>query len=841
MRTALALCLLAAIITPALALAGGKPATSQTAPLSAVAITAEAGYNGYIKAGAWVPVHVTITSNEAVDGEVALSPAPDRWQRYGIDVTLARNTEKEFLLYSPPTSNPIEVLFISAGKVIGASTPPIHTLGEGDRLILVASNPADGLNFLNDLRTPFGGMTYVSQVQPAQIPDHTAALDSADVLILNNVDTLALSEAQRQAIRVWVLGGGHLVLSGGPGARLTAAGFEDFAPAHVGATLQNGSVARLRDLLAPNSVEVSSDLSSSVSISPTALKPEDLIAPLVTLVPATNDAHSLVASNDTALIMRREIGRGAVDQLAFDPTLAPLRDWQDERFVFAGFLGSDLSATSVIGALQSQSSALNAARALPGAALPSFLVIAGYLLLYVVAIGPLNFYILRRLRRLSWAWFTIPGTVVIFAVVGYATGFRLHGNEPQVLRLSVISGDAQVSAARSLAIVGVFSPRRTTLDVITGRQLAEEIQPDINVQNSTAFQLSDPNRFQRVVATNTDVRAFYLQGETSLPRIAADLQFLPGSTITEPARIGGEISNESSATLKDCVLIVGKDYHAFGDLGPNAHVPVEVRLVLKKPELAIMLPASRVETTGYVSSLGTSAGHGTMSSSFPAASRFPFDMDGASLAEIMLNWRDFQDNSLAELAERGLITSVYNNPATSAGHGVSLACWENNDRIGAEVADASYTDHGLRIWRLPVHPFLAGPGTVLPPDVFTLDIASSSSTVSLDANGLTLQPGDHILSLTPWLSTRAGGDVNVTLSAATDANSATSALRASSIALYDWSTLKFTEVITSMAESPIDMNLQGAYMSPSGDMRVRVSVRGDDVILTNLQAAVSVR
>ena len=831
------ICLITAILSPTLMLAGA----GTSAPLTAVAITAEAGYNGYIKAGTWIPVRVTLTSSEATDGEVALSPTPDRSQRFGVDVTLARNASKKLLLYSPPAANPIEALFISNGQVVGANTPPIHTLGEGDRLVLVVSNPADGLNFLNDLRTPFGGMTYVAQVQPAQIPDHSAALDSADVLILNNVDTLSFSEAQREAIRVWVLGGGHLILSGGPGARLTAGGFEDFTPAHVGATLQNGSVARLRDLLAPNSVEASADLSGTASISPTLLRPQDLIAPLVTLVPATGDAHSLVGSNEAPLIMRRQIGRGTVDQLAFDPALSPIHDWPDERLVFAGLLGGDLSATSVIGPLQTPSAAINAARALPGAALPSVLVIAAYLALYVLAIGPFNFYVLRKLRRLSWAWVTIPATVILFAAAGYATGFRLHGNEPQVQRLSIISGDVQVAAARAQAIVGVFSPRRTTVDVATGHQLASEIQPNINLQNTASFRLSDPNQFQKVVAINTDVRAFYLQGESSLPRIGADLQFLPGATISEPARISGEITNESGSVLNDCVLIVGKDYNAIGNLDPGAHANVQVRLVLNRPQLAMMIAPSKLETTGYVSSLGTSAGYGTASSSFPASARFPFDMGGATLAEIMLNWRDFGKNSLTELAERGLITAIYSDPATSAGSGANLACWESNDRVGAAVAGADYIDHGLRIWHLPVRTFLARPGAALPADLFTLDIVSSSSTVSLDANGLTLQPGDHILSMTPWVSTRAGGKVDVALSVATDSNSSASALQASSISLFDWSALKFTEVITSMAVSPLAVNVQGAYMSPAGDMRVRLNVRNDDVILTNLQAAAIVR
>lgn len=831
-------CAIGTLAFPVSTLALALPTTRTTAPHSAVTIVTEAGFNGYIKPGGWIPVRVTLSSNEPIDGDVSLSPLPDRSQRYGVHISLARNTKKQLLLYTPPSNSPIEALFTSAGSIIGVSTLSYHALSDDDRLTLVISDPSDGFNFLNDLHTPYGGMTYVAQVQPAWIPDYTAALNSVDAIVFNNVDTLALSEAQRDAIRAWVLGGGHLILSGGPGARLTLGGFEDLAPAHVGQTLQKGSVERLRDLLTPNNVEASANVSPSVQISSTALRPADMVAPLVMLLPATSDAHSLVSSNDTTLIMRREIGRGVVDQLAFDASLSPIHDWDDLRLIFSAFLGGVVSLPNSIGVMREASGAVNAARALPGAVLPPFLIIFGFLALYVIAIGPLNFYVLRRLNRLSWAWVTIPGTVILFALAGYATGFRLHGNEPQVHRLSIIMGDAQVSGARSQAIVGVFSPRRTMLDVATGHYLAQEVQPNPNQPDKVAFFLSNPNRLEKIAATNSDVRAFYLQGESILPHIEVDLDFTPGRTISDVSQISGEIRNVSSAILNDCVLIAGKDYHAIGSIAPNAHVRTDVKLLLGKPQMSLVLSPSRVTTTGYVSSLGMTAGHGASSSTVPAISRSPFDMDGASLAQITLNWRDYQDNRLAEQAERGLVTAIFNYPSASAGNGVSLACWESTDRAGVQVADASYTDRGLRIWRLPVHSYLAAPSTTLPADAFRWSVTSSSSAVSLDQNGLTMQPGEHIIAMTPWMNVRASGNATVILDFSATTNGTSSALRNSFVSLYDWNAQQFTRVITSTAVAPPGMRVSGAYVSPTGEIRLRVSVRDDDILMTAIQTGV---
>jgi hypothetical protein len=840
MATTIWFCLIAVLVSPELAFARPGLLDPPSTRLATVALTAEAGFNGYSKPGSWIPVRITFSSNEAVDGEIVLSPQPDRSRLYGAAITLARNTTKQLTLYSPPTTNPIEALFVSAGKIIAATTPPLHMLTEEDRIVLVVSEPADGLNFLNDIHTPFGGMSYVAQLRPEDIPDQTAGLDTADVLVLNNIDTSALTEGQRTAIRVWVLGGGHMILSGGPGARLTIAGFEDFAPARVGNTLENSSVDNLKQLLAPNTVDATSTLSPSAAITTSRTVSTSLVAPVVILVPATSDARSLISSKDTPLIMRREIGQGIVDQLAFDPTLAPLSDWADRRQVYAGLMGGKFGLTNMVGPLRVDTSAMIAARALPGAALPPFLVIAGYLLMYVLAIGPINFFILRKLNHLAWAWITVPATVLLFALVGYATGFRLRGNEPEVHRLSIISGDSQVNDARAESIVGVFSPRRTTLDVNTAHSLAQEIQPNPNLQDKLSFQLSEPNRLQKIVATNNDVRSFYLQGQSQLPHIVANLDFIPGRTISEPARISGEIANESSAVLVDCVLIVGKDYHAIGNMAPNAHVQTDVNLVLNKPQMAMIIPPGQVIPTGYVSSFGTTTGRSSRFSAAPTYSRSPFDMDGASLSEILLNWRDFTADHLQEEAERSLLTSIYNNPDASIGNGANLACWENLDRVGAQVAGALYTDRGLRIWHLQVRSFLTGKGTILPPDAFTWSVLSSSSSVALDQSGLTMQPGAHIFGFTPWLSIRNTGNVDVSLEIDANTNSSVAALHGTSFSLYDWSTQSFTSVITSVVSSQTQIEVSGSFLSPSGEMRVRADVTQDEFNLTNIQSVIRI-
>ena len=77
------------------------------APASTVALTVEGGFNTYVKSSTWIPVRISLNTTEDVEGEIVVSPRPDRSQRYGAPVTLARDTRKVFTLYSPPTAFPM--------------------------------------------------------------------------------------------------------------------------------------------------------------------------------------------------------------------------------------------------------------------------------------------------------------------------------------------------------------------------------------------------------------------------------------------------------------------------------------------------------------------------------------------------------------------------------------------------------------------------------------------------------------------------------------------------------------------------------------------------------------
>lgn len=89
-----------------------------------------------------------------------------------------------------------------------------------------------------------------------------------------------------------------------------------------------------------------------------------------------------------------------------------------------------------------------------GLQVPTVGWLAGFLVVYVLLVGPILFVVLRRLHRPNWAWLAVPALAGMFAVTAFVVGNDLRSGSEASHGSVVHTGPA---GARALSYVGLIS------------------------------------------------------------------------------------------------------------------------------------------------------------------------------------------------------------------------------------------------------------------------------------------------------------------------------------------------------------------------------------------------
>lgn len=99
--------------------------------------------------------------------------------------------------------------------------------------------------------------------------------------------------------------------------------------------------------------------------------------------------------------------------------------------------------------------------------LPNIWIVSGLLAIFVVVVGPINFFILRRKRRLELAWITIPGLSIFFFFTIYAYGLWAKGGDQYHASAEILHLSAGESQGLLLWNSIQFSPKRSVYEFKT--------------------------------------------------------------------------------------------------------------------------------------------------------------------------------------------------------------------------------------------------------------------------------------------------------------------------------------------------------------------------------------
>ena len=455
--------------------AGGEDANLQ--------VEVTLGFNGRFKQGTWIPVHFEITNDSAVDfqGQLVLE-SPDG------EGIVVRFVDRQLQITVPPATTVSRTAYVKIGRLPWSvevsvvddtrqqavfketfghlddgqlSTTDFLILQIGNRLPLSASRLQAELTGRPDL------VEVAIQSQTSdyhKLPDRWYGYAAVDLLIITTSaeDLLEqLSAQQQQAIRQWIYQGGRMLLFAGqrgPELSQDNEALGSLIPGKIDRIITNWNTSGIEKFgNADERLILSRQPGSSLSL----ITPADGVVVL-------RDTQNAQAEH--ALIVHSARGLGSVTFVAFDPDQEPFASWgatpailnrlvinshfaeRGNEQVGKGSKSSNAGFDDISGQLRSSLDRFD------GVTPTRFMWVAGLLGMFILVIGPVDYYILRRFKRLQWTWVTFPVAILIFSLIAVSMVSALRTSPAAMNQIEIIDIDSLTQTVRGSNYATVYSP-----------------------------------------------------------------------------------------------------------------------------------------------------------------------------------------------------------------------------------------------------------------------------------------------------------------------------------------------------------------------------------------------
>lgn len=540
---ALALALLLAALAPA-------PARAQEPPVSLEVV---AGYDvdGQYRVGHWFPVTI-VAANDGADlrGTLEWRFPGDEGAIFRYELDLPRGARKRITLpVVASEAHGSATITLSAGDAqLVRRTVRLDPITAEQLAVGVLSSDAALLNSLRAIDLPDGRSAAVTHLDPARLPEDATLLVGIDALFVHDVATADLSGPQREALALWTRLGGELIVGGGPGAERSAPGLDAILPADLG-PLQGGVSALPLAAIARTGADA-----APPALTAGALSPRPGASPI--------DAGGLLVAHDE--------GAGRVVQAAFD--LAALRTWAGEAQLWGRVLRPENRAQLGQSFRLRSENLLRDALQLEALRLPSTALLLLLMLVYIAVVGPLNFLVLRRIRRVELAWVTTPLIVAVFLAAAYGASFALRGTRPQISQLAIVQGFEGAERGQATAFLGIFSPQRRsyTLSFDPAALITPGTFEGFSFRSTPVSSDGAAATVRDLLIDVSSLRTLMIEQPAALaPGVASDLTL-------EQGRLRGQLRLEGGPALSDALVVVGDATQELGELRPGDEAAVDL-------------------------------------------------------------------------------------------------------------------------------------------------------------------------------------------------------------------------------------------------------------------------
>jgi hypothetical protein len=555
--------------------------------LAPLTIGVTAGYGEQYRTSAWMPVRATVHNRTAgtISGLVTIpdkngngsgGPSPLYHSLYQAAVVLPAGATKRITLYIPGYDDQSTVSasfqpYDHSFKSVTATDFPYPFQRQDISIGVLATDPQSG-KWLNAIG---GGSSLFNVVRltPATVDPVPEALASFDVIALTAIDTSQLRQDQIGALENYVRNGGALILVGGPDWQET--------------------LRPLPTALVPGTLAGSKTVTDLAGLMTVTGSPPPRRSTVISIV--THPRGTVRASEGgVPLVVQRPIGTGQILYLAFDPQVDPVAHWKARAALAVTLV--QWAAPHAIGRANLPTS-FNSGGPMyfccgpvdlsteisnvPAAALPSLILFIVLTAFYVLLLGPLNFLVLRRLRRREWSWVTIPVLAALCMATTFGVAFHLKGNTVLINTVGTITLQGTHGPYPATVYAGLFAPLRGDYHLIYDRPSLPSVLAQPYFYNGPGSPTSNPVtlRFTESAQTHVDFLSMNMWSmrEVSL-RTSVNISGALRSqlSLNRAGYLTGTIHNGTSLDLIRPVVLAGDAVERLPTISSGR--TIEVRL-----------------------------------------------------------------------------------------------------------------------------------------------------------------------------------------------------------------------------------------------------------------------
>lgn len=338
-------------------------------------------------------------------------------------------------------------------------------------------NDDDGDNTKNRGRVGFIETT-------GQLPPRWFAYQPVDLMIVTTgnaefINELLTQKPRVEAIAEWVRRGGRLVISAGRNQDLARQLLRDLMRETEPIEFAAGGLQVARLQRVENWTPGQTPIFDSKPLKPGDKPPPIELANLS--IKAGREVEILIAQDkdDTKPVLARmPFGMGQIMVTAFDLDQPPFTRWGGQAEFWKKLQAE--TGTSIVTIGQSNNfyygrrgqrinadgvqdlavSLRNSLENFPDVSNISFGWVALFIFIYILVVGPLDYFFLKKVvKRLELTWITFPTVVLVVSAVAYFTAYALKGNDLLINKVDVVDIDLKGNTAYGHTWFTLFSPR----------------------------------------------------------------------------------------------------------------------------------------------------------------------------------------------------------------------------------------------------------------------------------------------------------------------------------------------------------------------------------------------